>query len=37
MPLLCWNARHALLHYGKIKRKLKGHLVYITEGNAVEY
>lgn len=23
MPLLCWNVRHALLHHGKIKRKLK--------------
>lgn len=37
MPLLCWNVRHALLHHGKIKRKLKRHLVHIAKGNAVEY
>lgn len=37
MPLQCWNARHALLHRGKIKRKLKRHLAYNGKGNAVEY
>lgn len=36
MPLL-WNVRHALLHHGKIKSKLKRHLVHITKGNAVEH
>lgn len=36
MPLL-WNVRHALLHHGKIKSKLKRHLVHITKGNAAEH